>query len=41
MCQQAGDLPSALHYAERLMRIAPDDQDLKRYVEELRRATGQ
>ena len=41
MSQKAGDLPSALQYAERLMRVTPDDQDLKRYVEELRRGTGQ
>ncbi len=40
MSQQAGDLPSALAYAERLMALTPDDQDLKRYVEELRRAAG-
>ncbi len=35
--QQAGDLWSALTYAERLAALAPDDTDLKRFVEVLRR----
>jgi predicted CXXCH cytochrome family protein len=39
MSQQAGDLPSALLYAERLARLMPNDPDLARFVEELRRAT--
>ena len=38
--QQADDLASALSYAERLLRLTPDDQDLERYVDELRRASG-
>jgi len=37
--QQAGDLVSALRYAESLASLTPNDQDLQRYVEELRRAT--
>ncbi len=36
--QQAGDLRSALTYAERLAALTPDDQDLRRFVEALRRA---
>jgi predicted CXXCH cytochrome family protein len=40
MSQQAGDLPSALLYAERLARLMPNDPDLARFVEELRRATA-
>jgi predicted CXXCH cytochrome family protein len=35
--QQAGDLAVALQYAERLETLAPNDQDLRRFVEELRR----
>ena len=38
--QQAGDLASALDYAERLLKLAPDDQELKSFVEDLRRAAG-
>ncbi len=36
--QQAGDLAAALKYAERLAALAPDDADLRRFVEALRRA---
>ncbi len=36
--QQAGDLASALKYAERLAALAPNDQELQRFIEELRRA---
>ncbi len=35
--QQAGDLAAALAYAERLAALAPDDADLRRFVETLRR----
>ncbi len=35
--RQAGDLASALKYAERLASLMPNDQDLARFVEELRR----
>ena len=35
--QQAGDLDSALRYAESLASLTPNDQNLQRYVEELRR----
>ena len=38
--QQAGDPASALDYAERLLKLAPDDQELKSFVEDLRRAAG-
>ena len=38
--QQAGDLVSALRYAENLVSVTPNDQNLQRYVEELRRAVG-
>ena len=40
MSQQAGDLESALLYAEHLARLAPDDHDLARFVAALRRAAG-
>jgi hypothetical protein len=40
MSQQAGDLAGALVYAERLLPVTPADQDLRRYVEELRGAPG-
>jgi predicted CXXCH cytochrome family protein len=36
--QQAGDLASALRYAESLASLTPNDQNLERYVEELRHA---
>ena len=35
--EQAGDLASALRYAERLAALAPEDQDVQRFVEDLRR----
>ena len=35
--RQAGDLASALQYAERLSIVMPNDADLARFVEELRR----
>jgi hypothetical protein len=35
--QQAGDLVSALQYAESLAGLTSNDQNLQRYVEELRR----
>jgi tetratricopeptide (TPR) repeat protein len=41
MSQQTGDLKSALIYAERLLRLTPEDQDLTRYVEQLRRESAQ
>ena len=34
--REAGDLPSALLYAERLALMFPDDQSLARMVKELR-----
>ena len=40
LSQQANDLASALFYAERLLRLTPDDRDLERYVDQLRRASG-
>ncbi len=36
--QQDGDLASALTYAEKLAALTPDDADLQRFVETLRRA---
>jgi len=35
--RDAGDLVSALEYAERLARVEPDDRNLANFVEELRR----
>ncbi|WP_341511529.1 tetratricopeptide repeat protein [Bradyrhizobium sp. ISRA442] len=38
--QQAGDLPSALKYAEQLAKIIPDDPNITRLVKELREAAA-
>jgi predicted CXXCH cytochrome family protein len=38
--RDAGDLPTALSYAEQLSRIAPDEQAVRRLLEELRRQSG-
>ncbi len=38
MSQKAHDLKAALFYAEKLQAIAPDDVDLRRFVEQLRGA---
>ena len=38
--RQAGDIAGALVYAERLARLTPDDQNLARTVEALRRDAG-
>jgi Flp pilus assembly protein TadD len=38
MSEQAGDIAGALRYAERLASITPDDEDLQRLIEQLRRA---
>jgi Flp pilus assembly protein TadD len=35
-CRDAGDLASALEYAERLLRIAPDDRNIANFVRSLR-----
>jgi Flp pilus assembly protein TadD len=35
--RDAGDIGAALEYAERLVRLAPDDRDLAGLVEDLRR----
>jgi Flp pilus assembly protein TadD len=35
--RDAGDLVSSLEYAERLTRLAPDNRNLAKFVEELRR----
>ena len=37
---KAGDLPAALGYAEKLQAMAPQDANLRAYVEQLRRAVG-
>ena len=37
--REAGDINSALQYAERLHQILPDAQDLTRLIQELRRQT--
>ncbi len=37
---KAGDVATALEYAERLARITPNDRDLARLIENLRRATS-
>jgi predicted CXXCH cytochrome family protein len=37
---KAGDQPSELQYAERLLSLTPQDQNIARYVEELRRESG-
>jgi predicted CXXCH cytochrome family protein len=39
MSREAGDLASALQYAERLASLMPNDQELARLVEELRNET--
>jgi Tfp pilus assembly protein PilF len=38
--RDAGDVSSALEYAEQLARIAPDEQAVQRLLEELRRQPG-
>jgi conjugal transfer/entry exclusion protein len=37
--REAGDAATALQYAEHLLRLAPDDQQLKALVKELRRSS--
>ncbi|CAN7685888.1 tetratricopeptide repeat protein [Pararhizobium sp. LjRoot238] len=40
LSRDGGDLAAALDYAERLLRLAPDDHDLFRFIRELRRLTN-
>ncbi len=40
LSEKAGDLPAALGYAEKLQAMAPQDANLRAYVEQLRRAVG-
>ena len=37
--RESGEIAGALEYAERLVRIYPDDRDLARLIQELRRQT--
>jgi predicted CXXCH cytochrome family protein len=39
-CRDAGDLTAAREYAERLLRLAPNDKDVARLVQELRGGAG-
>lgn len=38
LSRDGGDLVAALDYAERLLRLSPDDQNLIRFIQELRRS---
>lgn len=38
LSRDGGDLVAALDYAERLLRLTPDDQNLIRFIQELRRS---
>ncbi len=38
MSLKSGDRASALPYAERMLRVMPEDQNIMGFVEELRRA---
>jgi len=39
--REAGDLSSALSYAQQLARISPSDPSVARLIDELRRHSGQ
>ncbi|MEI1253004.1 cytochrome c3 family protein [Rhizobium aouanii] len=39
LSRDGGDLAAALDYSERLLRLSPDDQNLIRFIQELRRMT--
>jgi Tfp pilus assembly protein PilF len=40
-CREAGDMSSALSYAQQLERIAPNDTSVARLIDELRRHGGE